>query len=729
MDPVTSRRWLRVLAFAAAALCTLVVTLAATARATVVSPAFYQSVLDEQSAYDRLYDEVLVDPETTAVTRNLLAGLPLPEAVVTSNVKLVLPPETVRDLAHEQIDGVVGYLNGDRDDLRLTVDLRPVLTNINDLVHIYFGDLVAAVQDRPEPDFAAFSADLSTALKDVVAGRAPGTLPALPLSDEQAAEAADHILSTLPEQTRQALRDEVQVALADGDIATALATVAPAAVTQRTTDAAARLRTVAGGDNWNLETLLEASGNDLTALHQARTYTAIGLGAVEAVAAALLIVALAVLWRTGSATPGRRPMLLGWALAAGGLLTVFVALLIRLVTGGRVIDPPASWPPGLAHLIDDLQHTAVDDILATALTTALVPLIAGALLAGLGWALQVRPSLRTTTPYLRPMAVGMSAVTLAGLVLVPRAVSPSAPRECQGSARLCDRPYDEVAYLTSHNAMSTTVDRFIGPLQDPAITTQLDDGVRALQIDTYRWERPDEITARLDGSDFTGEQRTLIAAAVNKVNPPRDGLWLCHAVCRAGAVELVPTLRTIGDWMNDHPTDVLTLIVQDAITAEDTAEAIDQAGLTDLVHTPDPDPAEPWPTLGEMIDDGRRLVVFAEQADGPQAWYRNFYRYGMETPFSFRSPDEMSCTPHRGGTGKRLFLLNHFITDAGGSRLDAGKVNARRYVLDRVQDCERERGRPVNFIAVDYTTIGDARGAVDTLNAGRQALSGGSGGP
>lgn len=69
----------------------------------------------------------------------------------------------------------------------------------------------------------------------------------------------------------------------------------------------------------------------------------------------------------------------------------------------------------------------------------------------------------------------------------------------------------------------------------------------------------------------------------------------------------------------------------------------------------------------------------------------------------------------------RLFLLNHFITLAGGSRLDAGKVNARDWVVDRAHCCEAQRGSPVNFIAVDDTTIGDARGAVDTLNAQRVA--------
>ncbi|NEB77234.1 hypothetical protein G3I40_18710, partial [Streptomyces sp. SID14478] len=310
-------------------------------------------------------------------------------------------------------------------------------------------------------------------------------------------------------------------------------------------------------------------------------------------------------------------------------------------------------------------------------------------------------------------------LAVAALVVLPLATSPAAPRVCQGSAALCDRRYDEVAYLTSHNAMSTTVDRFIGPLQDPGITAQLDDGVRALQIDTYRWEQPDEIAGRLDDSDFTDAQRALVTRAVNAFNPPREGLWLCHSVCRAGALALVPTLRGIGDWMREHPSEVLTLIVQDAITGEETRQAFHEAGLDDLILTPDADPTKPWPTLGHMIDSGRRLVVLAEQADGPAPWYRNFYAYGMETPFAFRSPDEMSCAPHRGGDDKRLFLLNHFITIDGGSRLDAGTVNTRRFVLERAHRCERERGRPVTFVAVDYATIGDALGAVDALNAER----------
>ncbi|MDV7217024.1 hypothetical protein R5A26_13820, partial [Streptomyces prunicolor] len=208
MDPlgVPSRRLPRVAALVLVVLAAAMLTLAATARSTVVSPGFYRSVLDEQKAYDRLYNQVLVDPKAAPVTRGLLARLPVPEAQVTSNLKLVLPPETVRDLTQQQIDAVVGYLGGKRDSLDLTVDLRPVLAHLDDLAQIYFGDLVASVQDRPEPDFERFSADLSAALGAVVAGHAPGGLPALPLTDAQADRAAGTLVSGLPVAERDALR-------------------------------------------------------------------------------------------------------------------------------------------------------------------------------------------------------------------------------------------------------------------------------------------------------------------------------------------------------------------------------------------------------------------------------------------------------------------------------------------------------------------------------------------
>ncbi|GAA1898203.1 PI-PLC domain-containing protein [Streptomyces durmitorensis] len=712
-------RRLRPVAWVVAVLCVAVLATTATARGTVLSPGFHQGVLKDQHAYDRLYNEVLVDPQSLPVARDLLGRLPVPEAAVTSNLKIVLPPETLRAMADRQIEEVTGYLRGEHDTLRLTADLRPVLTNVGDLAQTYFGDLVASVQRQPEPDFPAFLTDLNSAARSVTTGEPPTGLPALELSREQAVTAARALLQVVPEDRRDALRPEVEVAMESGDVASALAAVGPEAVSDRTRLATEQLRTTVGGDTWDITADLDTSQDALAPLHRARSVTHLAQEVVEPIAALLGVAALAFLWFSGPRAPARRLMGLGWALAAGGLLTGLAALFARAATDDGVITAPASWPQSLARLVDDVGNAALDGIIGTATATAYILLAAGALLVTVSWVWQAGPALTVSPRRVQVLAVGVAGAALGGVVLAPLAVGRSEPRACQGSARLCDRPYDEIAQLTSHNAMSTTADQFIGPLQDPGITAQLNDGVRALQIDTYTWEGPEQIAERLKGSDFSPRLQGQIKAAINKFNPPRDGLWLCHSVCRAGAIGLVPTLRETGDWLRAHPTDVVTLIVQDAVGADDTAAAFEEAGLTDLLFTPDPDPDEPWPELGDMIDSGRRLVVFAEREDGPQPWYRNFYRYGMETPFAFRSPADMTCAPHRGGEDKRLFLLNHFITIDGGSRLDAGTVNRREAVLDRVHDCERQRGRPVNFVAVDYLNIGDARGAVDALNAER----------
>jgi hypothetical protein len=706
-----------VLALLLAVLCVSTVALTATVRSTVASPGFYQAVLDEESAYDRLYSEVLVDPEISPVTRALLAHLPVPEALVTSNIKVVLPPATVRALTEQQIDDMTGYLRGDRDELRLTIDLAPVLENLAELARVYFGDLVAHIQGSGRPDFERFATDLATALDALKEGRAP-ELPELPLTEDQADRATDALLTAVPEQERTALRPEIEVALGEGDVSTALAATAAAALTDGSRSAVTDLRTILQDGTWDLTGTLTAAGNDLTALDAARDRIRL-LTLLQVLAVTLALAALVTLWFTGPASPPRRLMRLGQALACAGALTATAVLMARLITGGRFLAIPSSWAPSVTALVDDLQRNAVDQMAATGLSAALTALVGGVLLTGVGWALLVRPGRMPTPTAVRTTAAGLACAALTGVLVVPPVFGPSAPRHCLGSSSLCGLRYDEAAYLTSHNAMSTTADRFIGPLQDPDITTQLNTGVRALQLDTYRWESPQDIAARLDSPEFTPEQRRLISGAIDKASPSREGLWLCHGVCRAGAIELVPALKDIGDWLRAHPTEIVTLIVQDDISPEDTEKAFRAAGLGDLLHTPSPDPEAPWPTLEEMIDSGRRLVVFAEKADGPAPWYRNFYRYGMETPFAFRSPSEMTCAPHRGGTGKRLFLLNHFITNAGGSRLDAGRVNARDWVLERTRACEAERGSPVTFIAVDYSTVGDALGAVNELNSRR----------
>ncbi|WP_407564463.1 hypothetical protein [Streptomyces sp. 184] len=291
---------------------------------------------------------------------------------------------------------------------------------------------------------------------------------------------------------------------------------------------------------------------------------------------------------------------------------------------------------------------------------------------------------------------------------------------CNGDIALCDRPYDRVVQVGSHNAMATVPDGFLGAHQDVSLTAQLDRGARALLLDTHYWETAERLVPPAGTGGLDAAERATLVRAVDSVVRPRPGTWLCHGPCRMGATSLAAQLRELRGWLEAHPRDVVTLIVQDAITPADTARAFRAAGLGPYLHRPGPDPAAPWPTLGEMADSGRRLVVFAEEADGPASWYRNFYDYAVETPYRARTAGDLSCAPHRGGSDsrKRLFLLNHFVTHGmGAPRAEAAAVNDADVIVRRARTCALLRGRMPTIVAVNHMTLGDAVGAVRRLNA------------
>jgi hypothetical protein len=53
-------------------------------------------------------------------------------------------------------------------------------------------------------------------------------------------------------------------------------------------------------------------------------------------------------------------------------------------------------------------------------------------------------------------------------------------------------------------------------------------------------------------------------------------------------------------------------------------------------------------------------------------------------------------------------------------RATAAVVNGHDAIVDRARACEQERGLMPNYIAVDFYSLGDVIGAVDTLNGVQQ---------
>ena len=60
--------------------------------------------------------------------------------------------------------------------------------------------------------------------------------------------------------------------------------------------------------------------------------------------------------------------------------------------------------------------------------------------------------------------------------------------------------------------------------------------------------------------------------------------------------------------------------------------------------------------------------------------------------------------------------MNHWVQRIAPDRADSAVVDTRRVLVDRARECEAARGRPVNYLAVNFSTIGDLAVAVDELN-------------
>ncbi|MDG2304059.1 MAG: hypothetical protein P8R42_05275 [Candidatus Binatia bacterium] len=261
--------------------------------------------------------------------------------------------------------------------------------------------------------------------------------------------------------------------------------------------------------------------------------------------------------------------------------------------------------------------------------------------------------------------------------------------QCNGAASLCDRPFDEVSYATSHNAMSTDAEGWLAPNQQVSVPDQLDAGIRSLMLDTWYWGgdavlcHGGEIAPGL-GCDITGEK-------------PLD----------VGLAELTTYLDT-------HPHEVLSIIFESYISEADTAADFAASGLLAHVHTQPV--GTPWPTLRDLIAAGTRLVVFTDDWGGTLPWHHYVWAHAWETHFSFTTPAAFSCTPNRGSTSNALFILNHFLTKPFASQALAEMVNHSPLFIDRAEQCQSESEDLPNFVTVDFENIGEVYDVVRSMN-------------
>ncbi|GMH30620.1 hypothetical protein Nepgr_032463 [Nepenthes gracilis] len=265
-------------------------------------------------------------------------------------------------------------------------------------------------------------------------------------------------------------------------------------------------------------------------------------------------------------------------------------------------------------------------------------------------------------------------------------------------------PFNKYAYLTTHNSYSiegepshTGVPRLTFYNQEDNVTQQLNNGVRALMLDTY---------------DFEGD------------------IWLCHSFGGKCYKETAygpanETLKEIEAFLSDNPSEIVTLILEDYTKEGGLTQAFTKAGLMKYWFPVSkmPRSGKDWPLVSDMVAQSTRLLVFTsirskEKAEGiAYQW-----NYMVENQYGNGGMTEGKC-PNRGesspmnDTTKSLVLVNHFrsIPLSPLSCMDNSAS-----LLKMLNTCHADAGnRWANFVAVDFYKRSEGGGsfqAVDVLN-------------
>jgi hypothetical protein len=346
-----------------------------------------------------------------------------------------------------------------------------------------------------------------------------------------------------------------------------------------------------------------------------------------------------------------------------------------------------------------------------------------------------RPLRRRRSPRVVATAAGLVALAAVGAALASGGgAAVKLAGRCNGSAALCDRPLNDVAFAGTHNSMAAEGEPgWLFAAQDAGIPAQLSDGIHALLIDThYGFATPRGVATDLTGDSASREKITgklsdsfvTTAERLRKRIGYQGGeerqVFLCHAFCEVGATRAVTALQDVHDFLVRHPEEVLILSIEDDTSPADTAAVIRDSGLIREVYRGPAGP--PWPTLREMVARDERVLVLVENRPGDESWMHSQTAVMQETPYHFGTAEALgapdSCRANRGGTRGSLLLVNHWVDTSPAPRVTiARQVNARGFLEERLTRCQAERKLLPTVVAVDFYRQGDLFGAVSRLNA------------
>lgn len=281
---------------------------------------------------------------------------------------------------------------------------------------------------------------------------------------------------------------------------------------------------------------------------------------------------------------------------------------------------------------------------------------------------------------------------------------PTNTQPCNNHVELCTRKYSNITFIAAHNSP------FVRPgnsasNQELPVKVQLGDGIRLVQAQ-IQWP--------------------------NNASDPH----FCHTSCDLlDAGPITDWLTQVREWVDEHPYDVVTILLGNGNYSHPSLYApyIESTGILKYAYQPPylPMALEDWPTLGEMIVRGKRVVMFldymADQLEYPwlldqfsQMWESPFNPLDRDFPCVVQRPPDLSAE----AAMDRLYLHNHnlnaefnvfgadILVPAVSLLNETNNVTGYGSLGLAANNCRSDWGRAPNFLNVDYYNYGGYPGSV-----------------
>lgn len=296
------------------------------------------------------------------------------------------------------------------------------------------------------------------------------------------------------------------------------------------------------------------------------------------------------------------------------------------------------------------------------------------------------------------------------------------------SNSLLDKRYDEVTWISAHNAHAaddlTSIDGISANQTERMDILIKKFGVRSLLIDiVYKKDDGKIMLTHGTGGVFTEDHTGEFVERMKK--------------------EVLPFLKK-------NPSAILTFDIEvpdaDRLTKAQFKAAMDKMPeIKKMLFNPTDTKWENhknWPTLRELIKANQRIIMFIDRGhldEGYDDFFimkRNFItiethfedyshdkcdRRSSDQDFTFTTVDQASGVNSK---WSRLFTMNHFYTANGidifGRTSNTDSVNSWDGLFPRIELCvnKTKMKKFPNFIPVDYVEKGDLVEITETLNYG-----------